>query len=68
MQKGVIDAVVGVSCLAVLERTFPHFVDQAIPGIAIPLNLNGCNYTQTDLDRLHADIAVRSSLPLVKPH
>ena len=63
LQKGVVDAVVGVSCLAVLERSFPHFVDQAIPGIAIPLNRNGCNHTETDLDHLHAHLIVRSNLP-----
>ena len=30
-------AVVGVSCLNVLEKSFPHMEAAAIPGVAIPL-------------------------------
>lgn len=50
IQQGKIDAVVGVSCLSVLERVFPHMVAAAVPGIAIPLLQDGCANTSIDLD------------------
>jgi len=34
IQTGKIDAIVGVSCLSVLERAFPYMEAAAIPGIA----------------------------------
>jgi hypothetical protein len=37
IQTGKIEAIVGVSCLSVLERAFPYMEAAAIPGIAIPL-------------------------------
>src|SRR5215217_5529419 len=37
IQSGKIDAIVGVSCLSVLERAFPFMEAAAVPGIAIPL-------------------------------
>ena len=46
--SGKIDAVVGASCLSVLERVFPYMEAAAVPGIAIPLLRDGC--ARTDLD------------------
>src|SRR5437773_2343085 len=37
IQTGKIEAIVGVSCLSVLERAFPYMEAAAIPGVAIPL-------------------------------
>src|ERR1700692_270981 len=37
IQTGKIDAIVGVSCLSVLEKAFPFMEAAAIPGVAIPL-------------------------------
>src|SRR5437773_1663234 len=37
IQTGKIDAIVGVSCLSVLEKAFPHMEAAAIPGIVSPL-------------------------------
>ena len=37
IETGRIDAIVGVSCLNVLEKCFPHLEATAIPGMAIPL-------------------------------
>ena len=47
---GQIDAVVGVSCLNVLERSFPHMEAAAVPGIAIPLLQDDCINCTVDLD------------------
>ncbi|MBW8015755.1 MAG: DUF116 domain-containing protein [Planctomycetes bacterium] len=48
--SGKIEAVVGVSCLSVLERTFPYMEAGAVPGIAIPLLMEGCVDTSVDAD------------------
>src|SRR5579862_7678664 len=50
IQTGKIDAIVGVSCLSVLERAFPHMEAAAIPGIAIPLLQDDCADTNVDLE------------------
>src|SRR5438128_5398562 len=49
LQTGKIDAIVGVSCLSVLERAFPYMEAAAIPGIAIPLLQDDCKDTTVDL-------------------
>lgn len=50
IQSGKIDAIVGVSCLSVLERAFPYMEAAAIPGIAIPLLQDDCKDTAVDVD------------------
>ena len=50
VESGKIEAVIGVSCLASLERIFPCIEAAAIPGIAIPLLQDGCRDTQVDFD------------------
>jgi geranylgeranyl diphosphate synthase type II len=50
IESGRIEGVVGVSCLAVLERVFPYMEAGAVPGIAIPLLQDGCANTNVDLD------------------
>ncbi len=50
IESGKIDAVVGVSCLGVLERVFPYMEAGAVPGVAIPLLNDGCDGTSVDLD------------------
>jgi len=50
IQTGKIDAIVGVSCLSVLERAFPFVEAAAIPGIAIPLLQDDCKDTTVDLE------------------
>src|SRR5262249_5524763 len=50
IQTGKIEAIVGVSCLSVLERAFPYMEAAAIPGIAIPLLQDDCVDTTVDLD------------------
>src|SRR5713226_6422345 len=50
IQTGKIDAIVGVSCVSVLERAFPYMEAAAVPGIAIPLLQDDCKDTTVDLD------------------
>ena len=50
IETGKIEAIVGVSCLSVLERAFPHMEAAAIPGIAIPLLQDDCIDTAVDVD------------------
>jgi geranylgeranyl diphosphate synthase type II len=50
IQTGQIEAIVGVSCLPVLERTFPYMEAAAIPGIAVPLLQDDCINTTVDID------------------
>jgi geranylgeranyl pyrophosphate synthase len=50
IETGKIDAIVGVSCLSVLERAFPYMEAAAIPGVAIPLLQDDCIDTTVDED------------------
>ncbi len=50
IQTGKIDAIVGVSCLSVLERAFPYMEAAAIPGVAIPLLQDDCKDTGVDIE------------------
>lgn len=52
IETGKIEAVVGVSCLSVLENVFPYMEAGAVPGIAIPLLQDGCANTSVDADRV----------------
>lgn len=50
IETGKIEAVVGVSCLSVLERVFPYMEAGVVPGVAIPLLQDGCANTSVDVD------------------
>jgi len=50
IETGQIEAVVGVSCLSVLERVFPYMEAGAVPGVATPLLRDGCADTTVDVD------------------
>ncbi|MFQ5495920.1 MAG: DUF116 domain-containing protein [Phycisphaerae bacterium] len=50
IETGRIEAVVGVSCINVLEKCFPHMEAAAIPGVAVPLLQDDCVNTNVDLD------------------
>ncbi len=60
LEQGHVDAVIGVSCLHVLERAFPHAATHAIPGIAIPLFRDGCDATGVDVDWVREAIQLKS--------
>jgi geranylgeranyl diphosphate synthase type II len=63
LEGGKVDAVVGVSCLNALEKSFPHMADGAIPGLAIPLTIDGCVDTKMDLCHVRSAIQLKSSKP-----
>lgn len=63
LEGGKIDAVIGVSCLDALEKSFPRMADGAIPGLAIPLTRDGCAGTQTDPAPLREAILLKSDAP-----
>jgi geranylgeranyl pyrophosphate synthase len=50
LQTGQIDAIVGVSCLHVLEKVYGYMEAAAVPGIALPLFQDDCIDTNVDLD------------------
>lgn len=49
IENKVVDTVIGVSCLHSLEKAFPLLINHAVPGLAIPLNNEGCKDTTVDL-------------------
>ncbi len=61
IQTGKIDAVIGVSCLDMLERVFPYVEAAAVPSIAIPLLQDGCANTSVDADWVWEAIYLTSS-------
>ncbi len=61
LETGQVEAVVGVSCLSTLERSFPYMAAAAIPGIAIPLYRNSCNNTLADLDWIRESLRLASN-------
>ena len=58
VEQGEIQAVVGVSCLDSLEKSFPSMLRSAVPGIAVPLLRDGCKDTAFDPDDLKRALAV----------
>lgn len=61
LDQGCVDAVVGVSCLEALEKSFPLLFAEAIPGMAIPLHRAGCRNTEVDVDRVRGLLHLRSA-------
>ena len=60
IRQGAADAVIGVSCLASLEKAFPLLVGHAVPGLAVPLNYDGCKDTEVDADYVETLLDLRS--------
>jgi geranylgeranyl pyrophosphate synthase len=60
IEKGMVDAVIGVSCMPSLERAFSPVSANAVPGLAIPLVLEGCKDTSTDVSWIRETMQLRS--------
>ena len=58
VEQGTIQAVVGVSCLDSLEKSFPAMLRSAVPGIAVPLLRDGCKDTAFDPADLERALSV----------
>lgn len=61
VESGMINAVIGVSCLHSLEKAFPLLINNAVPGLAIPLNEDGCKDTTVDEDYVYKLIEMHST-------
>jgi geranylgeranyl pyrophosphate synthase len=48
VEEGAIDAVIGVSCMPVLQRSFEPVSNAAVPVIGLPLMYDGCDNTKID--------------------
>ena len=48
-REGELDAVIGVSCLPALEKSFSRLAAESLPALAIPLLRDGCDDTDVDL-------------------
>lgn len=59
LSRGQAEAIVGVSCLSALERSFRPLTAHAVPGLAVPLLHDGCSDTRVDLDWLRETMALR---------
>ena len=53
VERGEIQAIVGVSCLDSLRKAWPSMFRHAIPGIAVPLTKDGCRDSEFDLPFLN---------------
>jgi geranylgeranyl pyrophosphate synthase len=60
IENRVVDTVIGVSCLDSLEKAFPLLIDNAVPGLAIPLNVAGCKDTEADYGYVDQLISMQS--------
>ena len=52
VEEGSIDAVIGVSCMPVLQNSFESVTRAAVPAIGLPLLFDGCENTSLDYDWL----------------
>jgi geranylgeranyl pyrophosphate synthase len=60
VRNRVVDAVIGVGCLDSLEKAFPLLIEGAVPGLAVPLNRDGCKDTDVDCAYLERLMGLRS--------
>jgi Geranylgeranyl pyrophosphate synthase len=60
IENRVVDTVIGVGCLDSLEKAFPLLINNAVPGLAIPLNAAGCKDTTVDYDYVNRMISMQS--------
>ena len=56
VEEGSIDAVIGVSCMPVLQNSFEPVTKAAIPVIGLPFLFDGCSNTSLDYDWLFSEI------------
>ncbi len=68
VEEGSIDAVIGVSCMPVLQRSFDQVSKAAVPVIGLPLMYDGCSNTNVDnqwlLDELRTNVPNNQLEPL----
>lgn len=57
VEEGKVSALVGASCMASLEKSFPRVLKKGIPSMAIPLLRGGCADTDVDSDWVREALA-----------
>ena len=67
VQEGAVDAVIGVSCMSVLQKSFEPVSRAAVPVIGIPLLFEGCAETDVDSRWLNEEIVAFRENSLVQP-
>lgn len=56
VEEGSVDAVIGVSCMPVLQRSFEPVTRAAVPAIGLPLLYDGCENTDLDYSWLMVEL------------
>ncbi len=67
VEEGSIDAVIGVSCMPVLQRSFSAVTNAAVPVIGLPLMYDGCENTKIDTKWLYDEIRAYSKDVALQP-
>ena len=67
VEEGSIDAVIGVSCMAVFERSYNKIDRSALPAIGIPLLCDGCSDTTIDPAWLMKELRSIKPDPALQP-
>ncbi len=67
VEEGAIDAVIGVSCMPVLQRSFEPVTNAAVPVIGLPLMYDGCQNTKIDLKWLYDEIRTYQANDVFQP-
>lgn len=67
VEEGSIDAVIGVSCMPVLQNSFEPVSKAAVPVIGLPLLYDGCTNTSLDYDWLFSEIEQTSENDELRP-
>ncbi len=56
VEEGSVDAVIGVSCMPILQNSFEPVTRAAVPAIGLPLLYDGCENTSLDYDWLFSEM------------
>ena len=67
VEEGSIDAVIGVSCMPVLQNSFEPVTRAAVPAIGLPLLYDGCENTSLDYDWLFSEMEQFDQTPEKQP-
>ena len=67
VEEGSVDAVIGVSCMSALEKSFAPVSRAAVPVIGIPLLYDGCENTEVDKEWLFEEIKAFVENRLLQP-
>jgi len=67
VREGAVDAILGVSCMDALQKSFKTVVTSAIPSLALPLLRDGCADTACDEEWLLEYLSASRSAPELRP-